>query len=47
MKAVANGYHTAGEHNVDLDISDLTPGVYLYSIKAGNGSTAKRITITE
>lgn len=47
VKEVANGYYAAGEHQFDLDISDLNAGIYLYSIKAGSASTAKKITITD
>ncbi|MBR9917879.1 T9SS type A sorting domain-containing protein [bacterium] len=47
VKTVASGYQTAGEHLVDLDVSDLPAGVYVYSVRAGNASTSKKITITE
>lgn len=47
VKSVANGYYTAGEHQIDLDITDLSAGVYLYSVTAGNVKTAKKITITQ
>lgn len=47
VKSVANGYFASGEHQIDLNISDLTPGVYLYAVQAGNVKTTKKITITE
>lgn len=47
VKQVANGYYTAGEHKVDVNITDLTPGVYVYSVKAGNVLTSKKITVTQ
>ena len=47
VKVVANGYYTAGAHQIDLDITDLNSGVYLYTVKAGNVTTTKKISITE
>lgn len=47
VKEVASGYYTSGEHKIDLDINDLTPGVYVYSVQAGNVKTSKKITITQ
>ncbi|MFY0643178.1 MAG: T9SS type A sorting domain-containing protein [Bacteroidia bacterium] len=47
VKEVANGFYAAGSHTIDLEITDLSTGVYLYTVKAGNVSTTKKISITE
>ncbi len=47
VKEVVNGYYAGGEHNVDVSITDLAAGMYIYSIKAGNSVASKKITITE
>ena len=47
VKDIANGYYTSGEHNLDVNISDLSSGMYLYSVKAGNAVTSKKITIVD
>lgn len=47
VKEVANGFYAGGEHMVDVSITDLTPGMYIYSIKAGNSVASKKISITE
>ena len=47
VKEVANGYYTSGEHQINLDITDLNAGVYLYSVKAGSVQTTKKITVTQ
>ena len=47
VKTVADGYYTAGTHLVDVDITDLPAGIYLYKVQAGDASTTKKITVTE
>lgn len=47
VKDVVNGYYPSGEHTLDLNISDLSAGMYLYSVQAGNSVTSKKITITD
>ena len=47
VKEVVNGYYAGGEHKVDVNITDLSAGMYIYSIKAGNSLASKKITITE
>lgn len=47
VKEVANGYYAGGEHMVDVSIADLTAGMYIYSIKAGNSVASKKISITK
>jgi len=47
VKDVVNGYYAGGEHKVNVNISDLSAGMYIYSVKAGNSVASKKITITE
>ncbi len=47
VKDVANGFYTSGEHKIDVSISDLSAGMYIYSIKAGNASASKKISIVD
>jgi hypothetical protein len=47
VKEVTNGYFASGEHKVDVNIADLTPGMYVYSIKAGNSVASKKVTIMD
>lgn len=45
VKDVVSGYYAGGEHTVDVSITDLTAGVYVYTIKAGNSVASKKITV--
>lgn len=47
VKDVANGFYTSGEHKINASITNLTPGMYIYSIKAGNASASKKISIID
>lgn len=47
VKDVANDYFTAGEHTFDVSVSDLYSGMYIYSVKAGNSVSSKKISIVE
>ena len=47
VKEVANGYYTAGEHQIDASITHLTAGMYIYSVKAGNAVSTKKISVVE
>jgi hypothetical protein len=40
------GFMPAGSHQIHVDGSALEPGIYLYSLTAGNLSETKRMTIT-
>ncbi|PCJ67136.1 MAG: hypothetical protein COA58_02120 [Bacteroidetes bacterium] len=45
VKNVVDGYYTGGEHSINLNISDLQSGIYLYSIKAGNTTSVQRLSV--
>jgi hypothetical protein len=47
VKTVANDYFTSGEHKLDINISDLAPGMYIYTVKAGNAVSSKKVSIVE
>ncbi|MDG2455069.1 MAG: T9SS type A sorting domain-containing protein [Bacteroidia bacterium] len=47
VKEVVNGYYAGGEHKVNVNITDLSAGMYVYSVKAGSSVVAKKITITD
>jgi hypothetical protein len=47
VKEIANGYYTSGEHTSDVNISDLDAGMYVYTIKAGNAVSSKKVTIID
>lgn len=47
VKDIANGYYTSGEHTTDVNISDLNTGMYIYTIKAGNSISSKKVTIID
>jgi hypothetical protein len=38
-------FSTAGEHNLLIDASDLSPGVYFYTVKIGNESVTKKMIV--
>ncbi|GEM_PF-621198 len=44
---VVNGFFTSGEHKVDANISGLTPGMYIYTVRAGNAVTSKKISVID
>jgi hypothetical protein len=46
VAAVAPAYYTAGEHTAVFSTSNFTPGVYLYTIKAGAYSATKKFSVT-
>ncbi|PCJ67137.1 MAG: hypothetical protein COA58_02125 [Bacteroidetes bacterium] len=47
VKDVVDGYYTGGEHTIDVSISDISAGMYIYSVKAGNAISSKKITVVE
>lgn len=47
VKEVTNRYYSAGEHQIDASITDLTPGMYIYSVKAGNAVSTKKISVID
>jgi uncharacterized protein YceK len=46
VKTVSTVELTAGNHNMDVNISDLSAGVYNFVIKSGNQSMVKRFVVT-
>ena len=47
VKEIANDYYTSGEHKTDVNISDLDAGMYVYTIKAGNAFSSRKVTIID
>lgn len=47
VKSVTNDRFTAGTHKVNFSVSDLKPGVYFYTMQAGNYSKTYKFTIAE
>ena len=47
VKEIANDYYISGEHKTDVNISDLDAGMYIYTIKAGNTVSSKKVTIID
>jgi hypothetical protein len=45
VTTLVNKKQTAGEHSVKFDASNLASGVYLYKIKAGNTTIAKKMVL--
>ena len=47
VKEITNDYFTSGEHKTDVNISDLDAGMYVFTIKAGNAVSSKKVTIID
>lgn len=45
IRTIVNDYKPAGYYNVNVDASDLSSGVYLYKITAGNFSASKKMLV--
>lgn len=45
VQLVYDGYQLAGEHKLEFDASDFTPGIYLYRLSAGGRIITKRILL--
>lgn len=45
VAVLVNKELNAGRHEVDFDAEDLTSGIYLYKIAAGNFSETKKMTL--
>lgn len=41
----SRGYVSNGHHIFDLDVSQLSPGIYFYTIRAGNQSVTKKMIV--
>ncbi|TKJ41072.1 hypothetical protein CEE37_05240 [candidate division LCP-89 bacterium B3_LCP] len=47
MSTLVDGYRNAGVHEVTFDASDLSSGVYLYSLSAGEFSATGKMVLTK
>ncbi len=45
LKELTNGNFAAGEHSIPLDISAYNDGVYFYTVRVGDHSETKKLTI--
>ncbi len=46
LRNILNEEKEAGEHFIKTDVSDLTPGIYLYQIEAGFLKETKKVIVT-
>ncbi len=46
LKTLVDGQQPAGEHFADVNVSDLSPGLYLYQIKTGALNETKKLVVT-
>jgi hypothetical protein len=42
---LAGGQYSAGRHTVRFDATELTCGIYFYTIRAGNFTTTKKLLL--
>ena len=42
---ITNGFYGEGKHTVNFNTETLSPGIYLYTITAGNYSSTKRFVV--
>jgi hypothetical protein len=42
---VTAGKMTAGQHKMVIDASELTSGIYFYTVKAGEGRITKKMIV--
>ncbi|MEZ4701272.1 MAG: PKD domain-containing protein [Rhodothermales bacterium] len=45
VATLASGYHNAGHYEVAFNANNLSAGIYIYTIKAGNVAITKRMTL--
>ncbi len=45
IKTLINGYKSAGIYSIKFDASELASGVYLYSLRAGNFESIKKLVL--
>jgi uncharacterized protein (DUF1501 family) len=45
VKAMVNGFYTPGEHKVDVDLSGMPSGNYIYELKTGSYKQSKKLVI--
>jgi hypothetical protein len=47
IATLVDEYKTAGNYSINFDAGNLTSGVYLYQIKAGNYTTVKKMMLVK
>ena len=47
VKNITNAVYEQGEHNVTFDAAGLNPGMYLYTMTAGNYVTSKKFNVVK
>ena len=47
VKSLVNGFREAGYYSVNLNASDLSSGVYFYSLKSGNFVQTKKLSLVK
>jgi len=47
VKEALNSYHSAGYHTVEIDASDLTTGVYIYRLSAGEFTSTNKMLLVK
>jgi hypothetical protein len=47
VTTLVNEAHPAGSHNVPLDASELSSGVYIYRLEAGNQVLSKKMILVK
>ncbi|CAN5259225.1 hypothetical protein BH09BAC1_BH09BAC1_11700 [soil metagenome] len=45
LKELSNGTFAAGEHSIPFDVSPYNDGVYFYTVRVGDHSETKKLTI--
>jgi len=45
LRILDSGFKQSGSHTVDLDAADMTSGLYLYRLRAGNHMETKRLLV--
>ncbi len=47
VKSISKGNLLAGKHTIDLNGSEFAPGIYHYTVRAGEFSTTKKMVVTD
>ena len=45
VKTIVNGLQDAGSFDTDLDVSDLSPGLYIIRMQQGDQTLTRKLTI--